>query len=124
MRTEHQELRTENRELRTDFQEPRSDLPGAIESQFVTHRATPGISRRSCHSERSEAPLPFPAAAAAVPFGSGAVIVILSKRVLRAKDLGEPREASRPLRRNNRAFGSLPYQTAPLPTDSEREVEK
>jgi len=27
-----------------------------------------------------------------------------------AKDLGEPREASRSLRRNNRAFGSLPYQ--------------
>jgi hypothetical protein len=26
-----------------------------------------------------------------------------------AKDLGEPREASRPLRRINRAFGSLPY---------------
>jgi hypothetical protein len=26
-----------------------------------------------------------------------------------AKDLGEPREASRFLRRNNRAFGSLPY---------------
>jgi hypothetical protein len=26
------------------------------------------------------------------------------------KDLGEPREASRFLRRNNRAFGSLPYQ--------------
>src|SRR5881398_4122983 len=32
-----------------------------------------------------------------------------------AKDLGEPREASRSLRRNNRAFGSLPYQAAPLP---------
>src|SRR5437899_12972153 len=30
-----------------------------------------------------------------------------------AKDLGKPREASRSLRRNNRAFGSLPYQTAP-----------
>jgi hypothetical protein len=27
------------------------------------------------------------------------------------KDLGEPRVASRCLRRNNRAFGSLPYQT-------------
>src|SRR5437660_10152974 len=33
-----------------------------------------------------------------------------------AKDLGEPREASRSLRRNNRAFGSLPYQTAPPPS--------
>jgi len=32
-----------------------------------------------------------------------------------AKDLGEPREASRSLRRNNRAFGSLPHQTAPPP---------
>jgi len=42
------------------------------------------------------------------------------------EDLGEPREASQPalrerkrskgsLRRNGRAFGSLPYQTAPLP---------
>src|ERR1700751_1152152 len=31
-----------------------------------------------------------------------------------AKDLGEPREASRSLRRNNRVFGSLPRQTAPL----------
>ena len=29
-----------------------------------------------------------------------------------AKDLGEPREASRALRRNNHVFGSLPYQTA------------
>jgi hypothetical protein len=27
-----------------------------------------------------------------------------------ARDLGEPRDASRPLRRINRAFGSLPYQ--------------
>jgi hypothetical protein len=26
-----------------------------------------------------------------------------------AKDLGEPRDASRTLRRNSRAFGSLPY---------------
>jgi hypothetical protein len=26
-----------------------------------------------------------------------------------ARDLGEPREASRTLRRNNRASGSLPY---------------
>jgi len=26
------------------------------------------------------------------------------------KDLGEPREASRSLRRNNRAFGSLPCE--------------
>jgi hypothetical protein len=35
------------------------------------------------------------------------------------RNLGEPREASRFLRRNNRAFGALPhrspYQTAPLP---------
>jgi len=30
------------------------------------------------------------------------------------KDLVEPREASRFLRRNNRAFGSLPSQTEPL----------
>jgi hypothetical protein len=28
-----------------------------------------------------------------------------------SKDLGEPREAARSLRRNNRAFGSLPYHT-------------
>jgi hypothetical protein len=34
------------------------------------------------------------------------------------KDLGEPREASRSLRGNNRAFGSLPYQTAPLPVST------
>jgi len=33
----------------------------------------------------------------------------------RPKDLGEPRDVSRPLRHNNRAFGSLPYQTAQLP---------
>jgi hypothetical protein len=31
------------------------------------------------------------------------------------KDLGEPRDVSRSLRNNNRAFGSHPYQTAPLP---------
>jgi len=30
------------------------------------------------------------------------------------KDLGEPRDVARSLRHNNRAFGSLPYQTAPL----------
>jgi len=30
-------------------------------------------------------------------------------------DLGEPRELSRAARQNNRALGSLPYQTAPLP---------
>src|SRR5579863_5402221 len=30
-----------------------------------------------------------------------------------ARDLGEPREASRSLRRNNRASGSLPYRTNP-----------
>src|ERR1700677_135134 len=36
--------------------------------------------------------------------------------VLRAaRDLGEPRDASRTLRRNSRAFGSLPCQTEPLP---------
>jgi hypothetical protein len=29
------------------------------------------------------------------------------------KDLGEPRNASRTLRRNNRAFGSLPYRPHP-----------
>jgi len=33
-----------------------------------------------------------------------------------ARDLGEPRQASRFLRRINGAFGSLPFQTAPLPT--------
>jgi CxxC-x17-CxxC domain-containing protein len=33
--------------------------------------------------------------------------VILSERLLRAKDLGEPRVASRFWRRKNRAFGSL-----------------
>jgi hypothetical protein len=31
------------------------------------------------------------------------------------KDLGEPRDVSRSLRHNNRAFGSLPYQIAPQP---------
>jgi hypothetical protein len=37
--------------------------------------------------------------------------VILSQRLFcAAKDLGEPREASRCLRRNNRAFGSLPLK--------------
>jgi len=36
-----------------------------------------------------------------------------------AKDLGEPRETSRALLRNNRVFGSLPYQTAPLPKTRE-----
>ncbi len=37
------------------------------------------------------------------------VIVILSKRSGdAAKDLSEPREVSRSLRHNNRAFGSLP----------------
>jgi hypothetical protein len=40
------------------------------------------------------------------------LIVILSKRFCAAKDLREPREASRFLRRNNRASGSPPYQTA------------
>jgi len=32
-----------------------------------------------------------------------------------ARDLGEPRQASRSWRRNNGALGSLPLQTAPLP---------
>jgi len=40
-----------------------------------------------------------------------------------AKDLGEPREASRFLRRNNRAFCSLPYQAAPLPGIGDPEVQ-
>src|SRR5262249_34263550 len=31
------------------------------------------------------------------------------------RDLGEPCDVSRSLRHDNRAFGSLPYQTAPLP---------
>ena len=42
------------------------------------------------------------------------MIVILSKRFCAAKDLGEPRGVWRFLRHNNRAFGSLPYQAAPL----------
>jgi hypothetical protein len=34
-----------------------------------------------------------------------------------ARNLGEPREASRPLKRNNRAFGELPFQIqTPPPT--------
>ncbi len=45
---------------------------------------------------------------------SRGLIVILSERFLRAKDLGGPREASRSLRRRTRAFGSLPYWAAPL----------
>jgi hypothetical protein len=36
------------------------------------------------------------------------LIVIRNKRSCAVKDLGEPREASRSLRRDNRAFGSLP----------------
>jgi hypothetical protein len=43
------------------------------------------------------------------------LIVILSKLLSRAKDLSEPRAAARFLRRDNRAFGSLPLQTALLP---------
>jgi hypothetical protein len=43
------------------------------------------------------------------------LIVILEQAFFAAKDLGEPREASRSLRRNNRVFGSLPRQTAPPP---------
>jgi hypothetical protein len=44
--------------------------------------------------------------------------VILSKRILRCEsevegDLGEPRDVSRSLRHNNRAFGSPPCQTEP-----------
>jgi len=37
-----------------------------------------------------------------------------------ARDLGEPRELSRFARQNKRAFGSLPDQTAPLPSRTER----
>jgi hypothetical protein len=40
-------------------------------------------------------------------------IVILSKRFCAAKDLGEPREAPRLLRRSNRAFGSHPNRERP-----------
>jgi hypothetical protein len=40
------------------------------------------------------------------------------------KDLGEPRDVSRSLRHNNRAFGSLPYQTAPLPADEKSRLEQ
>jgi hypothetical protein len=48
------------------------------------------------------------------------LLVILSKLLLRAKDLGEPRDVARNLyqekpRHNDRAFGSHPCQTAPLP---------
>ena len=49
--------------------------------------------------------------------GLGWGAVGLSSRVsvlCEARDLGEPREASRSLRRNSRAFGSLPYPPAPL----------
>ena len=35
-------------------------------------------------------------------------VVILKPLLLRLKDLGEPRKASRFMRRINRAFGSLP----------------
>jgi hypothetical protein len=42
-------------------------------------------------------------------------IVIPSKRFCAARDLGEPRVVARFLRHDNRAFGSLPYRTAPLP---------
>jgi len=41
------------------------------------------------------------------------MLVILKPLLLRLKDLGEPREASRSLRRSNRAFGSLPYNAVP-----------
>jgi hypothetical protein len=36
------------------------------------------------------------------------------------KDLGKPREALRLLRRNNRAFGSFPYQTTTAAGQSAR----
>jgi hypothetical protein len=42
------------------------------------------------------------------------LIVIPNKRSCVVRNLGEPREASRSLRRNNRAFGSLPFQTSQL----------
>jgi hypothetical protein len=49
-------------------------------------------------------------------YGSGAVWLSFRTSVLCAvRNLGEPRDGSRPLRPINRAFGSLPYQTAPLP---------
>jgi DNA mismatch repair protein MutS2 len=38
------------------------------------------------------------------------LIVIPNKRSCAVRNLGEPRDASRSLRRNNRVFGSLPYQ--------------
>jgi hypothetical protein len=38
--------------------------------------------------------------------------VILSSFFCAAKDLGEPRDVALGLRHNNRAFGSLPSQTA------------
>jgi hypothetical protein len=39
------------------------------------------------------------------------MLVILNKRSLRGEDLGEPRVASRRLRLDNLASGSLPYFT-------------
>jgi hypothetical protein len=48
-------------------------------------------------------------------FEPRAEILSAAKDLNAEKDLGEPRVAARRLRRNNRAFGSLPYQTAPLP---------
>ncbi len=41
--------------------------------------------------------------------------VILSALLLREKDLGGPRDASRPVRGNNRAFGPLPLWDLPPP---------
>ncbi len=43
-------------------------------------------------------------------------VVILSTLLLRTKDLGEPRHASRSLRGNTRAFGSHPFNCSPLPS--------
>ena len=40
------------------------------------------------------------------------------------KDLGEPRVASRSLRRNNRAFGSLPYTAAKKDEDADAALER
>src|SRR5271157_1196542 len=51
-------------------------------------------------------------AEASFPAERLSTVVILEPSAFRlAKDPGEPRDVSRSLRHNNRAFGSLPYQT-------------
>jgi|HubBroStandDraft_5_1064220.scaffolds.fasta_scaffold217133_2 putative membrane protein insertion efficiency factor len=75
----------------------------------------PVVKQRACNDASCESAITQPAQPSTSPASDAVGLSSRASVLCAARDLGEPRDVSRPLRHNNRAFGSLPCQAALLP---------